>query len=140
MPVVAIALAAVLSLIAVVHVYWAVAGATTGAAVPSRADGLPLFRPGRVATFGVAVALLVAVLIVLTRAQLTSLGIPAIVGRVGIWGVAAVFAVRTVGEFRYVGLFKRVTGTAFARWDTRLFTPLCAVIAMAAVMVGALAE
>jgi hypothetical protein len=26
-------------------------------------------------------------------------------------------------------MFKQVTGTPFARWDTALFTPLCIVIA-----------
>jgi hypothetical protein len=46
------------------------------------------------------------------------------------------FALRTIGEFRYVGLFKRVHSTPFARWDSRLFTPLSAAIAAAAVVVA----
>ena len=39
------------------------------------------------------------------------------------------FLARTVGEFRLVGVFKRVRGTPFATWDTWLFTPLCGLIA-----------
>jgi hypothetical protein len=42
---------------------------------------------------------------------------------------AAVFALRPIGDFRTAGLFKRVYGTPFARWDDMLFTPLCAVLA-----------
>ena len=129
-------LAAVLLLVSLVHMYWAARGVASGASVPSHADGTPLFLPGRVATLLVALALLLAALIVLGRAQLLDLRMPPIALRIGIWGVVATFTARTVGEFRYVGLFKRVSGTPFARWDTRLFTPLCAVIAVAAVVVA----
>jgi hypothetical protein len=40
-----------------------------------------------------------------------------------------VFAVRAVGDFRYCGFFKRVKGTAFARKDTLIFSPLCTLLA-----------
>ncbi len=132
---VAFPLAAVLLILALVHVYWTVFGVGTGAAVPSHADGTPVIRPGRVASLIVAVALLVGTLIVLARAHVLTVGVPSIMIRVGIWAMASAFAARTVGEFRYVGLFKRVRGTQFATWDTRFFTPLCAVIATAAVVV-----
>lgn len=129
-------LAAVLVLVSLVHFYWAARGVASSASVPSHADGTPVFKPGRVATVLVALALLLSALIVLGRAQLLDLRMPPLALRVGIWGVATTFAARTVGEFRYVGLFKRVSGTPFARWDSRLFTPLCAAIAIATVFVA----
>jgi hypothetical protein len=39
--------------------------------------------------------------------------------------LGAVFVLRAIGERKLVGFFKRVRGTAFARWDTWLFSPLC---------------
>ncbi len=54
--------------------------------------------------------------------------------RLGSTGVAAVLLLRAVGDRRYVGAFKRVRGTRFARWDTWVYSPLCAVLAL----VGAL--
>ena len=36
---------------------------------------------------------------------------------------------RAVGDFRMVGFWKTVRDTPFARWDTRLFSPLCVAIA-----------
>jgi len=36
-----------------------------------------------------------------------------------------------------VGLFKRVQRTMFARWDSRLFTPLCIAIAVGSGVVAA---
>jgi hypothetical protein len=126
----------VLLSLAAVHVYWAVRGVGTTAGVPSRRDGTPVFRPGRIATLGVAAALSIAALLVAGRAQLVDVAFSPVVLHVGVWGVATVFVMRTVGEFHYVGLFKRVRGTPFARWDTCLFTPLCAAIATAAVVVA----
>ncbi len=36
---------------------------------------------------------------------------------------------RTVGDLRYVGVFKRVRRTRFAVRDTRIYTPVCGVLA-----------
>ena len=45
------------------------------------------------------------------------------------WGVPSIFLLRAVGDFRYVGFFKKITGTVFSKMDTRLFSPLCLLIA-----------
>jgi hypothetical protein len=34
-----------------------------------------------------------------------------------------------VGEFKYVGFFKRVRGTRFATLDTLVYSPLCLLLA-----------
>jgi catechol 2,3-dioxygenase-like lactoylglutathione lyase family enzyme len=47
-----------------------------------------------------------------------------------------VFLLRAVGDFRLVGFFKRVRGTPFARWDTRLFSPLCVALGLASLWVA----
>jgi hypothetical protein len=50
--------------------------------------------------------------------------------RIAVWLLAAVFALRAIGDFRYVGFFKRVRNTGFARLDTRAYSPLCAGLAV----------
>jgi hypothetical protein len=50
---------------------------------------------------------------------------------IGTAGVAVILLLRGIGDFRYVGLFKRVRDTPFARMDSRVYTPL--VLALAAV-------
>ena len=130
---VALGLAGIFILIAVLHIRWALASGRAnsnrvGAVVPTRLDGTPLFRPGRTATLGVALLLIAASLLVLQRG-----GVLALPGRapyrLGIWLLAAVLVLRTVGDFRYVGMFKRERRTPFAARDTRIYTPLCAVLA-----------
>ena len=135
--VVAAVLAVVFAALALLHVGWAALGGrrgwSAGAVVPARADGAPVFRPGRGATLAVAAALAAAGVVVLGRAGLA----PAALGarglapwyRAGPWALAAVLALRAVGDFRYVGLFKRQRGTRFAALDTRVYTPLCAALA-----------
>ena len=51
-------------------------------------------------------------------------------------GVSLAFAGRAVGDFRVLGLFKKVRGTRFARADDRIFVPICVGIAAAAAWVS----
>jgi hypothetical protein len=118
---VAIALAAIGGL----HVAWAF-GVRWGssAAVPEVA-GKPAFSPSRSVTLLVAAGLFTMAWLVLALAQLVPLPLP----RDWVWAagvaIALVFGARTIGDFRWAGLFKRVHGTRFARMDDLLFTPLC---------------
>jgi hypothetical protein len=43
---------------------------------------------------------------------------------------------RAVGEFRYVGLFKRVRGTKFAVLDTFVYSPLCLLLGAGVALVA----
>jgi hypothetical protein len=129
---VAIALAVAFAALAALHLYWAArgsSGADGSGAVPTRADGTPLFRPGRASTLAVAAALGAAALVVLGRSGPWPMAGPAWIYRAGAWTVGAVLLLRTIGDFRYVGLFKRERESRFAVLDTRYFTPLCAALA-----------
>ena len=141
---VATAVTAAFVVVAALHVYWAMRSATTGGAadafgptVPVRADGQPLFRPGPLGTLAVAVALAAAATLVLGRAGLVARVAPAALYELGTWVVGVVLLARVIGEFRYVGLFKRERGTRFATLDTRLYTPLCAVLSAGVFYVAA---
>src|SRR5690348_1716569 len=111
----ALLLATVFTALAAIHVYWSLAGGAAGETVPTRADGTPLFRPTVGGTLVVAGALLAAAAVVLGQGGVAALPIPPAVYRVGAWGLGAVLALRAVGDFRYVGLFKRERRSAFAR-------------------------
>ncbi len=125
-----------LAAIGALHVYWAFGGKLGGgAAVPER-DGAPLFRPSRGATLLVAGALFTGAALLFAQSGVVAVGSPAMVVRVGCWGLAFVFAARAIGDFRWVGMFKRERRSRFARMDTRVFTPLCLVLAVACAVVA----
>ena len=134
--VVASFLALIFAALAAVHVAWAAgSGGRVEGFVPSD-GGRPLVTPGPLATLAVAAVRAAAALVVLCRAGLVWFGQPPALARIGIWIIALLFAARAVGEFRYVGFFKHVRDTRFARRDTWIFSPLCVVIAALAAMVG----
>ena len=129
--------ASVFAALALLHLYWAAGGGWGhGAAGPTAAGGARSFNPTRAGTLAVAAALLLAALVVLGRLGVRAAPLPGWVFVWGSWLIALAFLARAVGEFRYVGLFKRVRGTDFANWDTWLFTPLCLFIAAAVAIIN----
>ena len=114
------------------HLYWALGGrAGAAAAGPTRPGGAALFTPSPAGTMAVAAALAAAAWIVAVSGGLARPVGPRPLYTAGAWGLALVLLARVVGDFHHVGLFKRVRGTPFAAMDDRLYTPLCAALAIA---------
>jgi hypothetical protein len=131
-------IASVLATIAAIHIYWACGGRRGGEDAVPTLDGRPLFRPGTAATLLVAALLTLAAAMVIERARLGPGVTPHVVSLSGTWIVAAVLTARAVGDFNYVGFFKRQRGTRFARLDTRLYSPLALGLGVgAAIIAGA---
>jgi hypothetical protein len=118
--------ATVATALGALHVGWALRGAPLAAVVPHRA-GRPVFVPGRAAAVAVAGALFGLAAVFLARAGVVALPGSSILALIA----AAVFALRTIGDFRSVGLFRRPGGDAFSRNDAALYTPLCFALAAA---------
>ncbi|CAB3747139.1 hypothetical protein B7G54_03510 [Burkholderia puraquae] len=116
--------------IALIHVYWALGGRRGKRAATPEQDGEPLLRPTAIGTLAVAAALLGGACVVAVRAGW--LGPNAYRGATSfaVVALALIFAVRAVGDFRYVGFFKRIRGSRFARMDTLYYSPLCAALAL----------
>ncbi|MBO0934334.1 DUF3995 domain-containing protein [Fibrella aquatilis] len=115
------------------HVYWAVGGkwgmAVATPELPQK-SGEKAFTPGPLITLVVAAGL--ALFAVLHLAKLGWLPLPLSEKwlRYGLLAVGGIFFLRVIGDFRYVGFFKHVTDTAFAKMDTAYYVPLCLVISI----------
>jgi hypothetical protein len=121
------------------HVYMAVmprVGSGASGGVPS-VDGKPLFVPSRHATLAVAVVLALFAGLVAATAGLVSLGLPVVVLSWMSYALALGLFARSVGEFKYVGFFKRVRGSRFATLDTWVYSPLCLLLAAGVATVAA---
>jgi len=132
----ALVVCSALTLIAAVHLYWA-AGGTAGkaGAIPSK-SGVPVLSPSPLGTLLVGVALLGMAVVVGSTAGLLPRFLPTGLLRGASAVLALIFAVRAVGEFRYVGFFKRVRGSVFAGRDTFLYSPLCLLLAVLIALVA----
>jgi Protein of unknown function (DUF3995) len=105
------------------------------AAVPS-VDGKPLFVPSRKSTIAVGVVLLVFAVLVAATGGLLPTGLPPMWLSVCCGLLALGLLARAIGDFRYVGLFKKVRGTPFANMDTRIYSPLCLLLAIGVAVVA----
>jgi hypothetical protein len=55
--------------------------------------------------------------------------------RYGSWFIPVVFLLRAVGEFRYVGFFKKIKNTSFAKMDSQYYSPLCLAVGVLALII-----
>ena len=126
--------AAVLGGVSVLHLYWAAGGRRGQHAGIPTSDGRALMAPSTAATVAVAAALATACGLYVGA---TARWEPRWVYGIGTTGAAAVLAARAIGDRRYIGFLKRSRDSAFARRDTYLYSPLCAVLAVAGAAVAA---
>jgi hypothetical protein len=105
-------------------------------AVPS-VKGKPLFVPSRGATLGVAAALMLCAVVVAATAGVLATGVPLRVLSWLCYLLALALLARAIGDFRYLGFFKRVRGSKFAILDTLVYSPLCVLLAVGVAVVAA---
>lgn len=109
-----------------IHIYWALGGQRwVEKAIPTTQEGRELFQPSAFATWLVAIGLLGVAALVYGMYFSNSLS-PAIKGYLTylVWAVSAAFILRAIGDFKWVGLFKKVKNTEFAINDSRYYSPL----------------
>ena len=133
-----ILLAVIFAILSFLHLFWAAGGRFgVSAAIPTAISrGEPLFHPSSFGTVLIAATLFAAMLVVLGRLKIWGAFVPSWIFYSGMWVITLLFILRTIGDFRYVGFFKNITDTNFARWDTILFSPLCLLIAAIAFLIS----
>lgn len=110
------------------HAYWAAGGRLAHRAALPIQDGQPLFRPSRQGTLAVAAVLLGCAWLTAANAGLAPTPAPRALPWLGLL-VALGLLARAIGDFRYVGFFKRKGEDPFARLDTLVYSPLCLLLA-----------
>ncbi|WP_408098094.1 DUF3995 domain-containing protein [Peredibacter sp. HCB2-198] len=125
-----VAASVILFILAALHWYWFFGGKKgLLVVVPTNSKNVPLFSPSPLSTLTVASLLTFLGILLLLRIGFV-LSSP--FKKLSFWivAVAAVaFLARAVGEFKYLGFFKKQRGSEFAKWDSWLFSPLCCVLA-----------
>ncbi len=113
-----------LSLIGLLHFYWAMGGVIgMDIAVPTE-NGARLINPGKIAAVIVGIALFGFAFVAYSLCFYDLSSSPfrdyfIIIG----WILSGIFTLRGIGEFNAVGLFKKIKSSKFAYYDTRFYTP-----------------
>ena len=134
--VLAVIVAGVFTLLAGWHFFMALYPSRGASGAVPTSNGEPLFVPSTRATLAVGVVLLLFAVLVAATAGMLALGVPDVVLRWLSYALALGLLARAVGEFKYVGFFKRVRGSRFATLDTLVYSPLCLVLAASVALVA----
>jgi hypothetical protein len=120
---------AIIGFAAAFHLHWALGGRLGySVSLPQRPDGVPVMAHRlpwwRAAAAAVAAALALLAWLLLAYSGHLPLPLPRSLGRAALLATGAAFAARALVPNRYVGFFKSLRTTRWARFDTRLYSPL----------------
>ena len=137
----ALLVAVVLTLLALLHLYWAFGGFWPGHDATSLARtvvGGPLVTPmpTPLACVAVAVALALAVLIVLARGGVFGLPVAAGLLQLGALAVGAVLTLRGAGGFFETRLRPVIVGSPYAQLNVAIYSPLALALGLATLSIA----
>ena len=132
-----IAVSSIFLVLGLWHFYMAlVPSSGKGGAVPS-VGGKPLFIPSAAATVAVGVVLLSFAVLVAATSGILWIGLPQFVLSWLSYALALGLLMRAIGEFKYIGFFKRNRGSRFATLDTFVYSPLCLMLSAGVAKIAA---
>ena len=114
-----------------IHVYWAFGGQWAADTVlPTNSAGKRMLNPSTLMTLVVSIGLFAFAMYYMVVAGWIHFYLPSWLQLLAGWGIPSIFLLRVIGDFQYVGLFKKITQSEFAQADSRYFVPLCLGIAI----------
>jgi hypothetical protein len=116
--------------ISTIHFYWAFGG-KWGAkeALPEGLEGKMPLTPSVFMTIVVVIFLSVSIFFG-QKAGLFDFELPVLLEKYGLIAIGSVLLIRAIGEFKYVGFFKKIKNTRFGELDSRYYSPLCLVLSI----------
>jgi len=119
-----------LFLLGLLHLYWCLGGSWRRETATPTVDGRPTARPSTASFAAVAAGLWAAAFLAFSR--IAPFGRWDVHGATApwLWGCAALFAFRAIGDFRLIGFFCRRADAACRDRERRLVAALCLFLAL----------
>ena len=128
--------AVIFILLSILHFYWAFGGNLwQDDVLPTSSNGLQKLNPSKSASLIIAFGLIFLALVTAGSQGLFDRYIKRTYFRYGTLTIAIIFLLRAIGDFKFMGFFKTVTGTKFGINDTQIFSPLCLLIAFLSILI-----
>lgn len=117
------------------HIYWAFGGKLLfEASLPTDRNGNRVLNPKKIDSALVALVLMGFGAFYLINAGAIPSPVSENIHYYSGWLIPAIFILRSIGDFKYVGFFKKIRSTSFAKNDTRFISPLCLAIGLAGLL------
>ncbi len=118
------------------HFYWLFGGKWGVKKVfPTKENEEVTLSVPKFATLIVALVLMLFGLIYLHKSGFITFLVPNWLVNYGSWLIPFIFILRAIGEFNYVGFFKKIKSTEFAKADSKIFSPLCLGIGILGILI-----
>ena len=118
------------------HFYWLFGGVWgLKKAIPTKCNEVSTISIPKSATLIVGFVLVLFGLIYLIKSGLTNVQAPNWITNYGYWFIPSIFILRAIGDFNYVGFFKKIKNTEFAIADSKIFSPLCLIIGIIGILI-----
>lgn len=122
-----------------IHFYWGFGGTwAIKGSIPTKENNEKVINPKFFACFTMGFIFLSFGFFVLAKSRILSFRFPGWLMEYGTWGLCLLFMMRAIGEFKYVGFFKKIKSTEFAQMDTKYYSPLCLVVGLLAMTLALL--
>ncbi|REG85421.1 DUF3995 domain-containing protein [Algoriphagus antarcticus] len=117
--------------LALIHFYWACGGQWGfESTLPTDEHGIRLLNPKTLDSIIIGVALVLFGIFYWVTFISKKDRFPYWLKTIGMWSIPILFALRAMGDFKYIGFFKKINSTEFANYDNLLYSPLCLTIAI----------
>jgi len=118
------------------HFYWLFGGIWgLKKVIPSQNNKVSPLTIPKFATLLVGLVLVLFGLMYLIKLDVISVQASYWATNYGFWIIPSVFIIRAIGDFNYVGFFKKVKHTEFAQSDSKIFSPLCLIIGVLGIVI-----
>jgi len=119
-----------------IHFNWVFGGEFGFAeALPTKENGERILNPRKFDSAIVGIGLSAFGFFYLLGPGIVDFDLPEWLVKYAGWIIPSIFILRAIGNFKYVGFFKKIKSTSFGKWDTKLFSPLCLIIAILAIII-----
>jgi len=119
-----------------IHFNWVVGGNFGfSESLPTKENGERVLNPKKIDSAIVGIGLTAFGFFYLLKSGVIEFIIPGWIMAYGSWIIPIIFLLRAIGEFKYVGFFKKIKKTEFGKLDTKLFSPLCLIIGIFGIII-----
>lgn len=126
----------IFTLLSLIHFNW-IFGGKWGLekALPTNNKGEKALEPPKIATVIVGIGLISCGLFYLLKLGFINFQFPNWITTYGSWIIPSIFILRAIGDFKYVGFFKKINNTNFGKADSKIFSPLCLTIGIIGILI-----
>ncbi len=131
----------IFSILSGLHFYWLFGGVWgLSKSIPTKNNKELVLKISKVATLIVAIVLGLVGLLYFSKLEFINFHYTHWMLDYSYWIIPIIFILRAVGDFNYVGIFKKIKDTEFAKADSKIVIPLCLIIGICGVTIQLLLE